>query len=39
MGTEHPHYLARLDEQEARAQIIKAARRENKKRPEMVPAE
>ena len=39
MGTEHPNYLDRLDEQEARAQAIKAARRAAKKRPQMVPAE
>jgi len=39
MGTEHSNYLQRLDEQEARAQEIKAARRAAKKRPQMVPAE
>ena len=39
MGTEHPNYLQRLDEQEVRAKALKAARKAAKKRPEMVPAE
>lgn len=39
MGTEHSNYLQRLNEQEARAQEIKAARRSARKRPEIVPAE
>lgn len=39
MGTEHPNYLERLDQQEARARAIKAARRAARKRPKMVPAE
>lgn len=39
MGTEHPDYLQRLADQEARAKAIKAARRAARKRPGMVPAE
>ncbi len=39
MGTEHANYLQRLDEQEARAKAMSAARKASRKRPQMVPAE
>jgi sterol desaturase/sphingolipid hydroxylase (fatty acid hydroxylase superfamily) len=39
MGIEHPNYLDRLAEQDARAKEIKAARRAAKKRSVLIPAE
>ncbi len=39
MGTEHPNYLQRIDEQIEHTRAAKEARKAAKKRPEMVPAE